>query len=99
MIWCVLNPSTSPTVPCRSDDRRAREKYQVNPDLRFRLMGEKPSDLVHLDVSWYVTTREDVGGFRVTVFNSTSGKEVTRSNVTYDARTKDDTEPGECVVM
>ncbi|CAL4138882.1 unnamed protein product, partial [Meganyctiphanes norvegica] len=42
----------------------------------------------HLDVNWYVTTRQDVGGFLVTIFNSTSGKELTRDALDYTARQK-----------
>lgn len=59
---------------------------QVNPDVRFRLIGENPTEMQHLDVSWYVTTREDVGGFRAAVYNVTSGKEVAEHNLTYVAR-------------
>ncbi|MPD05374.1 hypothetical protein E2C01_101114 [Portunus trituberculatus] len=39
-----------------------------------------------LDVSWYVTTQEDVGGFNVTVYNMTSGKNIASSVLSYSSR-------------
>lgn len=54
--------------------------------MRFRLIGDNPDSMDKLDVSWYVTTREDIGGFNVTVYNMTSGKQVTSSPLSYSSR-------------
>nr|XP_027236685.1 uncharacterized protein LOC113827934 [Penaeus vannamei] len=70
-----------------TDNRRSFEEYQVNPDVRFRLKDEENRDVLEkLDISWYVTTREDVGGFKVSVYNTTSGKEVSSKSLGYTAR-------------
>ncbi|KAG7166922.1 toll-like receptor Toll6-like 3 [Homarus americanus] len=69
-----------------NDERRGQDLYQVNPDVRFRFFGENPDELHKLDVLWYVTTREDVGGFKVMVFNITSGEEVTQHPFSYTLR-------------
>lgn len=60
---------------------------QVNPDVRFRLKDVENKDVLEkLDISWYVTTREDIGGFKVSVYNTTSGKEVSSKSLGYTAR-------------
>lgn len=69
-----------------NDERRAYDKYQVHPDVRFRLHGRESDELEKLEVSWYVTTRDDVGGFVVSVHNTTSGKEIRRQPFSYTAR-------------
>ncbi|XP_063596963.1 chaoptin-like [Penaeus indicus] len=72
-----------------SDNRRSFEQYQVNPDVRFRLKDVENKDVLEkLDISWYVTTREDVGGFKVSVYNTTSGKEVSSKTLGYTTRSQ-----------
>lgn len=69
------------------NDLDPRGIQQVNPDVRFRLKDEENRDVLEkLDISWYVTTREDVGGFKVSVYNTTSGKEVSSKSLGYTAR-------------
>ncbi|RXG60327.1 Insulin-like growth factor-binding protein complex acid labile subunit [Armadillidium vulgare] len=81
-------PNISETELKCSDRRDFDDpNFQVTPDAKFRYLKPGANKMVRpLKMSWYVTTREDVAGFPVTLTNATNGVTLLKESLPYTVR-------------
>lgn len=61
--------------------------FQVTPDTKFRYLKPGANKMERpLKMSWYVTTREDVAEFPVTLTNATNGVTLLKESLPYTVR-------------